>query len=1546
MKPVRLLMSAFGPYGGKTEIDFERLGDAGLYLITGDTGAGKTTIFDAIVFALYGEASGDVRRADMFRSKYAGEQVPTFVEFTFAYRDRRYTVRRNPEYLRAKSRGNGTTMQKADAVLSFSDGRPPVTRTGEVNREIIALIGLDRKQFTQIAMIAQGDFQKLLLAGTEERSGIFRQIFGTGLYQRIQERLREAAKEQREAYRELQRSILQYLDSIVCGEMPLQEAPQGEEGDGAQAGADAGTEGASGREISVGAQEAFGEGARDVSRRLVELKRERFEGRIGEGAALLEELCRQEEILLQSLDGRLLAAEEKIQGQERLIGTVQRLAQQRAELAQCQERLKELEPELSHRQALCGEAERQAREGEKLALEISGRQKRMELFDRLEAEQEALSQKQQEIQQLAGKRQELERARDGLQKSLREDEEQIRILASAGEEKERLTHERDWLSERQGRLREQMQGFDQEQAALSGQEQRVCLRQERIRELTEAISGCEQQAASLGEAEPLLGEAGRLQERLLERQSSLEQTVQQWERLLEEAEQAGERLEAVLSEERAQKQAQEKRDREREALKASAQEEPRRGQLSQQAGERLETFRKQRQELEKIRKDAGEQEAACQVLRAQTHMQRRRQDLLRQEWESLRDAQARQLLAQQQAARQEEKGQKRGSLRQELETCGRQYQELLAARQQYRQAVLLKDRLGAAYRQLEQRFLDAQAGMLAQSLEDGKACPVCGACHHPSPAGRIQDAPQKEELSRERERLSRAEASAERLSERAGQLTRQVSERRENVQALAWEIFPKEVRPEAGFSGEDMGEWLRALWDELARQESRALREAEELTAELERSGRELSRRQELEALLEEQETVLQEQESRLREAEQALAAAGGQREEKEKQWREFLKGLGDVPGYYPQPGQEPCQAGVWPQAPGAGLSGEGLGEPDYHLLDTFLQERLRESRLLHRQAREAAERLALLEQEETAAEQHRQHIGQQLARCQEEAAGLRGQELARKRQARQEAEKARELVEEAGRWLEACAAGRSPAQQEAAGMETDWVRTYERRWQEERASQADTPREESFSQVLSFMKYALDALTDCRDRLGEQVCRRNHLEQEGQKKREELDREQKELHRLEREEEACRSRRQEKLRQLRASVRELAGQFGERQAALEGPLAGEEAAGLTRDFAARLCRELEQRLAEVQSQLAQSRQRFLKRQELETLLPRKNQELQELVRKLQQAELTLERFKAERDARQKQVDALRGELGGEKREETRAAIEEMQNRRQALEKALKDAREDVLRCQSARQRLEAEAETLGRQIALAGEQGELTLEEALACRDIWQREKKQIGAERDRLASAFTTNRELSRRVRKKQGEIEKVEKKYAWMRALSETANGSLSGKQKMELETFIQTTYFDRIILRANRRLLTMSGGQYELKRQQEGENRQKKAGLDLSVIDHYNGSERSVKTLSGGESFQASLSLALGLSDEIQSNAGGIRLDSMFVDEGFGSLDEEALAQAMKALRRLTEGNRLVGIISHVSGLREQIDKKILVTKHRSADGVTSQAQVEA
>ena len=157
---------------------------------------------------------------------------------------------------------------------------------------------------------------------------------------------------------------------------------------------------------------------------------------------------------------------------------------------------------------------------------------------------------------------------------------------------------------------------------------------------------------------------------------------------------------------------------------------------------------------------------------------------------------------------------------------------------------------------------------------------------------------------------------------------------------------------------------------------------------------------------------------------------------------------------------------------------------------------------------------------------------------------------------------------------------------------------------------------------------------------------------------------------------------------------------------------------------------------------------------------------------------------------------------------------------------------------------------------------------------------------------------------------------------------------------LETYIQMTYFDRILERANLRLRKMSGGQYDLKRRQSAESKRSQSGLELDIVDHVNATERSVNTLSGGESFLASLALALGLSDEVQMST-GIRLDTLFVDEGFGSLDAEALGKAYQTLAGLTEGSRLVGIISHVAELKERIDRQIVVTKDRTG---SSQAQI--
>jgi exonuclease SbcC len=220
--------------------------------------------------------------------------------------------------------------------------------------------------------------------------------------------------------------------------------------------------------------------------------------------------------------------------------------------------------------------------------------------------------------------------------------------------------------------------------------------------------------------------------------------------------------------------------------------------------------------------------------------------------------------------------------------------------------------------------------------------------------------------------------------------------------------------------------------------------------------------------------------------------------------------------------------------------------------------------------------------------------------------------------------------------------------------------------------------------------------------------------------------------------------------------------------------------------------------------------------------------------------------------------------------------------------------------------------------------------ERRLELTDMNRRIRKEISD----VSSRLFINRNCQKQIEKASQKACEIEKTYLWLNALSETANGGLGGKEKIMFETYVQMEYFDRILRRANLRLRRMTGGQYDLIRHEAKGDYRAQTGLDLDVIDHYNGSVRPIHSLSGGESFKASLALALGLSDEIQSSAGGVRLDCMFVDEGFGSLDDESLRLAISVLQELTEGNRLVGIISHVSELKTKIEKQIVVTKELS------------
>jgi exonuclease SbcC len=223
--------------------------------------------------------------------------------------------------------------------------------------------------------------------------------------------------------------------------------------------------------------------------------------------------------------------------------------------------------------------------------------------------------------------------------------------------------------------------------------------------------------------------------------------------------------------------------------------------------------------------------------------------------------------------------------------------------------------------------------------------------------------------------------------------------------------------------------------------------------------------------------------------------------------------------------------------------------------------------------------------------------------------------------------------------------------------------------------------------------------------------------------------------------------------------------------------------------------------------------------------------------------------------------------------------------------------------------------------------------------------EKKTLTVSWQEIKSMLDANKSIQANFSRKLKEGSEVLERGSWMDVLSRTVNGQLNEKPHIQLETYYQMGVFDRIIIRANSHLMKMSNGKYDLKRQETHQGRGQ-VGLDLNVIDHYCGVERSVKSLSGGETFIAALSLALGFSEEIQATAGGIALDTMYVDEGFGTLDEEALQQALKALNGLTEGNRLIGIISHVEELRNNLEKQIVVTKAGKSGKRGSSVEIRA
>ncbi len=305
--------------------------------------------------------------------------------------------------------------------------------------------------------------------------------------------------------------------------------------------------------------------------------------------------------------------------------------------------------------------------------------------------------------------------------------------------------------------------------------------------------------------------------------------------------------------------------------------------------------------------------------------------------------------------------------------------------------------------------------------------------------------------------------------------------------------------------------------------------------------------------------------------------------------------------------------------------------------------------------------------------------------------------------------------------------------------------------------------------------------------------------------------------------------------------------------------------------------------------------------------------------------------IKSQKEEREK---VLKEKLSFDCKEKAEQEIENLKTQKERLTSAYELAKANKDKLIDEQNRLKGEIKALEKVLE---DKPNLDLQEQKDKKEELEQAKKAVQSQKEAVVSRLFTNRNALNNIKDSVQKSQSIEKKLKLVSSLSDTANGSLSGKEKISFEAYVQMSYFDRVLRRANLRLMKMTSGQYELVRRKDAVNMRSQSGLELDVIDHNNGSMRYVNTLSGGESFKASLSLALGLADEVQSSAGGVKLDTMFVDEGFGSLDADSLSLAVSTLQSLTEGNRLVGIISHVEELKNKIDKQIVVEKDMLIDG---------
>ena len=1327
MRPVTLEMSAFGPYAGKEIINFDRLGTEGLYLITGDTGAGKTTVFDAIRFALYGVASGENREKSMLRSQYALPETKTYVELVFSCNGKNYTITRNPAYERPKKHGEGTTSEPAHVLLKCPD-RAPMTKERDVTDYITRLLGIDKDQFARICMIAQGDFLKLLLADTQDRKKILRNVFHTENYQKLQERLKAETSRARTEYEKLSHSCRSDIESVD---------PSCSEELGTIWKEEVLTEKKKYEEILI----------------LIEAILEQDRQTLEDSGKTKSELTEKRDALIKQIE----AAEQIEKKEETLRDLSSKLKEEKAKgqlLKDVLQKAKDREPE-----------------AEKYSQQAAIEESHLPDYDHLASEKQALSDSTGRHQKMAKEQ------------------------TAKTEEKESLNN----------RLTDQME----ELAGLEKVGEQLVGAREEAKRIEDRLAQADKLLGRIRDAE----EADRkaLQSRVDEKQQ--QQEISQYQEQTEKLRQELTGLEGADLKLIAKKQEHKDTAARLDELKNFKTE-----------LQREETLRKKAEELQKQVQSTGEQ--------IREHNEEIRH--LKEEIRARQNAEADLVSAENSLIRLKDRAGLLKELQKNETSLKEENDKLAQLEEEKKEKAQTASRSSRKAEDLYQLFLAGQAGILADRLRPDEPCPVCGSTHHPAPCKPMENTPTQEQVDN---------ANKQRDQD-------------QNVFTEIFSAYAAQKRTVQNLTNLISDTFKKFLEDNTA-----------------ENSG------DNTEGITSEENTVNN----------------GAAVSEKNSD--------GNTEDASDKISDDNANAG----------SSKNENIPTSEDLIRINRQETADAKSRKKAAEQAVRDRSRFEKELQTADQILKKLTEEFTRVSEQAAAGKQSAETQKRLCVTTAEALSEKLFMSGLFS-------------SDSLSSEFFTS------EPSASELSDPA--ILNRIIHAVQDVLQEIDEEIRNLTVKAERKSVLEKElplREDHKNELARQLSNLHGLA---ESSAKSAEEKWNFVRSGTSSVLGEA----AATALPTEAE-------DFKSTIRRCVDSKKQEITADQSSCK---VKIKALEDMAKRKefltkdNVSLGERINTLTEAikGLDIEIGKAvqKQESLRQNIDTLQKKLRFADRKQAEAEIQNLKTKNKEILEAVRQAQENLQAAEKAVTELEAQHKALKAEIACSPvydrKEDEVKLDET---------EKKL--KENEKLAAVITgrlkVNEDARGRLLDHSRQVLEAEQNLREIQELSNTASGGSGLRSKVELETYVQMSLFDRIVRRANKRFGVMSSNQYDLQRSNAmSADGRSQTGLDLEVIDHFNGTTRSVKSLSGGESFMASLSLAIGLSDEIQSHAGGIRLDTMFVDEGFGSLDQDTLDQAMNAMKDLTEGGeRLVGIISHVNELKSRIGKQIIVTKTRESGSHT-------